>query len=147
MGGSWFLLYTTNGGSSAGKLGPFVGQVEQYFSVNNNDKKEDDYYINYVRLGNGIVQGALTANWDVISDTQWQVNFKSIQFKVLGVTLLEKELKARGIWRMTYLDDDLRILYASSSSGAGGAGGAGGASDTVAPKENIYILSKKVNRI
>ena len=56
---------------------------------------------------------------------------------------------------MTYLDDDLRILYASSSSGAGGGGGGAsgagasgaGAGDTVAPKENIYILSKKVNRI
>ena len=49
MNGSWNLVYTTNGGSSAGKLGPFVGDVEQRIFLSNeapsnddNDDEEDD---------------------------------------------------------------------------------------------------------
>ena len=55
MNGNWKLLYTTNDGSSAGKLGPFVGRVDQDIDV---DSRQ---YVNWVRLGNGIVTGALTA--------------------------------------------------------------------------------------
>ena len=54
MNGNWKLIYTTNDGSSAGKLGPFVGRVDQDIDV---DSKK---YVNFVRLGNGIVTGALT---------------------------------------------------------------------------------------
>ena len=114
LDGSWNLVYTTNGGSSAGKLGPFVGEVEQRIFYNP-ASKNDNYYINYVRFG-GILEGALSANWDVLSGGKWQVNFQTLQFKLLGVKLLDTELKAVGIWRMTYLDDDFRILYASAAN-------------------------------
>jgi len=122
------LVYTTNGGSSAGKLGPFVGEVEQLIRIAGRDEADADY-INYVRIGGGAVEGALTATWDVLSEDKWQVNFESVKFKVLGFTLADKELSAVGIWRMTYLDDDFRILYAAGGKNV--------------PKENIYILAKE----
>ena len=122
------LVYTTNGGSSAGKLGPFVGEVEQLIRIAGRDEADADY-INYVRIGGGAVEGALTATWDVLTEDKWQVNFESVKFKVLGFTLADKELSAVGIWRMTYLDDDFRILYAAGGKNV--------------PKENIYILAKE----
>lgn len=129
LDGSWDLCYTTNGGSSAGKLGPFVGSVEQAITYSQGD------YINYVRLFNGAVEGALTADWDVLGDKKWQVNFQSIEFKIAGISLLQKELKASGIWRYSYLDEDMRILYAQGRAG-----------ETVEEKkeivENVYVLVK-----
>lgn len=129
LDGSWDLCYTTNGGSSAGKLGPFVGSVEQSITYSQGD------YINYVKLFNGAVLGALVADWDVLGNKKWQVNFQSIEFKIAGITLIRKELKARGIWRYTYLDEDMRILYAQ-----------GKAEETVEKKkevvENVYVLIK-----
>ena len=125
LDGSWNLIYTTNEGSSAGKLGPLVGDVEQFIRIKGYDRED---YINYVRIGGGVVEGALTATWDVLSKTKWQVNFESVTFKLFGITLIEKELSAVGIWRMTYLDENFRILYAAGGKNV--------------PKENIYILSK-----
>ena len=127
LDGSWTLIYTTNGGSSAGKLGPFVGDVEQLIRTDGRDTEEQDYF-NYVRIASGAVEGALRATWDVLAKDKWQVNFESVRFSVLGITLVEKELSAVGIWRKTYLDDDFRILYAAGGKNV--------------PKENIYILAK-----
>lgn len=122
MNGNWKLLYTTNEGSSAGKLGPFVGRVDQLITV------DEQRYINFVRLGNGIITGALTATWDNLGDKLWQVKFLDIELKAFGFPLTKKPLGAVGTWRMSYLDEDLRILYAA------------GGKNTV--KENIYILAK-----
>uniref|UniRef100_A0A7S2ELK7 Plastid lipid-associated protein/fibrillin conserved domain-containing protein n=1 Tax=Ditylum brightwellii TaxID=49249 RepID=A0A7S2ELK7_9STRA len=126
MDGSWNLVYTTNEGSSAGKLGPFTGEVEQAIRILG--REENPEYINYVRLGGGLVEGALGASWDVLSNNKWLVKFETLQFRILGIKVVEKELSAQGVWRMEYLDDDFRILYA-----AGGVN---------VPKENVYILSK-----
>jgi hypothetical protein len=152
LDGSWKLVYTTNAGSSAGKLGPFVGEVEQLIclSPSSDVNNDDDYYINYVRVGGNAVVGALNATWDVLSDDTWQVNFETIEFKLFGITLLEKDLEAKGIWRKTYLDEDFRILYASavptpttskSSNEMPSSPGDVSETDDVV-KENIYILSK-----
>lgn len=127
LDGRWTLVYTTNGGSSAGKLGPFVGNVEQLIRIDDRDVEEQDYF-NYVRIAGGAVEGALRATWDVLTKDKWQVNFESVRFSVLGITLVEKELSAVGIWRKTYVDDDFRILYAAGGKNV--------------PKENIYILAK-----
>jgi hypothetical protein len=122
MNGNWRLVYTTNEGSSAGKLGPFVGRVDQLITV------DEQRYINFVRLGNGIITGALTATWDNLGDKLWRVKFLDIELKAFGIPITKKPLGAVGTWRMSYLDDDLRILYAA------------GGKNTV--KENIYILAK-----
>ena len=122
MNGSWNLLYTTNGGSSSGKLGPFVGTVIQDIDMNSGS------YDNIVALGNGIVEGRLTATWNTLESNVWEVLFQNLVFKVLGLKIIDKELKAKGVWKMTYLDEDLRILYAKGGKNT--------------KQENIYILSK-----
>lgn len=120
MEGDWNLVYTTNEGSSAGKIGPLVGDVVQNVNL------ADGVYLNYVRLPG--IEGALTASWDVLPKNQWRVKFEQIKFSIFGIKVVEKPLGAVGTWRFTYLDEDLRILYA-----AGGKNTA---------KENVYILSK-----
>ena len=127
LDGSWKLVYTTNEGSSAGKLGPLVGEVEQLIRIDGRVGGEEDY-INVVRIAGGAIEGALRATWDVLAKDKWQVNFESVRFSVLGITLVQKDLSAVGIWRMSFLDDDFRILYAAGGKNV--------------PKENIYILAK-----
>ena len=127
LDGSWKLVYTTNEGSSAGKLGPLVGEVEQLIRIDGRVGGEKDY-INVVRIAGGAIEGALRATWDVLAKDKWQVNFESVRFSVLGITLVQKDLSAVGIWRMSFLDDDFRILYAAGGKNV--------------PKENIYILAK-----
>ena len=56
------------------------------------------------------------------------MKFLSIVLKVAGIEVVKKELSAIGIWRMTYIDDDLRILYAKGGKNV--------------LKENVYILKK-----
>ena len=119
--GDWRLLYTTNEGSSAGKLGPFVGKVNQIM-----DFKEKKY-INTVNIFN-ILVASLYAVWNKKSDKTWEVTFKSIEFKVFGNKIVEKPLSAVGIWRKSYIDDDFRVLYAKGGKNV--------------EKENIYILFK-----
>ena len=122
--GSWELLYTTNEGSSAGKIGPFVGKVEQ------NVQLSAGVYTNVVKLPG--FSACLTATWDNLSDTKWRVLFQRISFSVLGFKIAENSLEAVGIWRMTYLDDDLRILTA-----------AGNTISKKELKENYYVLARR----
>jgi hypothetical protein len=131
LNGNWRLIYTTNKGSSAGKIGPWVGQVNQIIDF------EGKIYQNVVTVGPSfLLQGSLSATWDVLSNTTWRVKFLDIEFKLFNaIALLKKPLSATGIWRMSYLDDSLRILYAS---GDGGAGRSANAS-----RENIYILIRE----
>lgn len=121
--GNWRLIYTTNDGSSAGKLGPFVGVVDQDIDLLN--KK----YVNYVKLGPNVVEGALTATWENVDKSNWKVKFENITLKLFGFVLTKKSLIGSvGNWRMSYLDDTMRILYAKGGKNA--------------LKENIYILVK-----
>ena len=124
--GSWQLLYTTNQGSSAGKLGPFVGKVIQDI------KLEDQSYINNVYFLDGIVKASLSATWKNESAKVWTVKFGDLSLNVLGLPAVRKSLGgATGTWRNVYLDRDMRILYAI-----------GGKNTT---KENIYILVRQQN--
>jgi hypothetical protein len=129
LNGNWRLIYTTNKGSSAGKIGPWIGKVNQIIDM------EGKTYQNVLTFGpSRLLQGSLNATWDVLSKTSWRVKFLDIEFKLLNAfTVLEKPLQATGIWRMSYLDDSLRILYAS---------GEGVRAEAAAP-ENIYILIRE----
>ena len=131
LDGVWDLVFTTNDGSSAGKIGPFVGDVQQDITL------QDQAYVNYVSLGP--VLAFLGATWENIGSNKWRVIFVDISLKVLGIQLLNKKFpeNTTGIWRMTYLDDDFRVLYA-----------AGGKPDPATKNkdgktENIYILGKR----
>jgi len=123
LDGVWNLVYTTNEGSSAGKVGPFIGEVTQDIRLS------ESYYANNVNLFNGVIQASLGASWDVLSSNLWKVKFLNIKFLIFGNTISAKSLEGTtGVWRTTYLDESFRILYAI-----------GGKNTT---KENIYILRK-----
>ena len=123
LDGSWELLFTTNTGSSAGLVGPFVGAVEQVISF------ESASYLNYVRLPG--FSAYLRANWDTLSATAWRVNFETISLEILGTRLFTKPLVASGIWRKTFVDPDLRILYAQGQAISKGP-----------VVENVYVLRR-----
>lgn len=123
LNGTWSLVYTTNEGSSAGKVGPFVGKVVQEIDY----KKA--FYTNNVKLFNGAVEATLGATWDVKGPNLWTVKFLNIKFTLFSIVVSSKSLEGTtGTWRTTYLDDNFRILYAI------------GGKNTV--KENVYILAK-----
>jgi hypothetical protein len=99
-----------------------VGKVRQDIVLS--EKK----YTNYVFLGP--VTGALTATWDNLDDKKWKVIFIDIILTLFGVPLVKKQFPTgqTGVWRMTYTDENFRVLYAQ-----------GGKNKKL---ENIYILSK-----
>ncbi|CAM9734887.1 unnamed protein product [Chrysoparadoxa australica] len=70
------------------------------------------HYDNVVQLGP--LQGVLGATWEVLNEKQWKVIFLDIAFKLLGVELIRKELGQEGLWTLTYVDDDFRVLTARS---------------------------------
>lgn len=58
-------MYTTTAGASGGKLGPFVGEVQQEVDI------AEGLYVNYVRVGP--LTGELEATWEVVNKNQWKV--------------------------------------------------------------------------
>lgn len=68
LSGMWNLVYTTTKGASGGKLGPFVGSVQQEVDV------AGGIYINYV--GVGPLTGKLDATWEVLNKKQWKVKWR-----------------------------------------------------------------------
>ncbi|CAM9705391.1 unnamed protein product [Scytosiphon promiscuus] len=63
--GSWDLVFTTTPGASGGKIGPFVGEVQQEVDI------AAGLYVNYVRVGP--LTGKLDATWEVVNKRQWKV--------------------------------------------------------------------------
>lgn len=121
------IIFTTTRmiylGSSAGKLGPVVGEVYQQIDLKNKS------YLNKVSIFNDLVYAVLSASWTTHSPSLWTVKFGEIIFKVFNIQVIKKSLGGtEGVWRNSYLDDNFRILYAI------------GGKNTV--KENIYILEK-----
>lgn len=78
--GTWNLVYTTTAGASGGKLGPFVGEVQQEVDI------AEGLYINYVRVGP--LTGELEATWEVVNKNQWKVmghRVRRFWFAILGI--------------------------------------------------------------
>jgi hypothetical protein len=73
---------------------------------------------------------AAAAQWTVENASQWRVVFQTIKFSFAGITLLDKPIdNAVGLWTLTYIDDDFRVLTARSLGRNDGG--------------NVYILAKK----
>jgi len=143
--GVWRLIFTTTTGSSGGKLGPFVGDVDQDIRYN------DGKYFNILRLGP--IEAILSAHWDVVNGDKWDVTFDDIKFLVFGLPLIEKEFGSGrdqtletldtvaggsqaersstngGSWDLKYADDSLRVLYAYGTG-------------KDPKKANIFVLEK-----
>ncbi|CAM9110356.1 unnamed protein product [Phaeothamnion confervicola] len=121
--GTWRLVYTTTMGSSAGKLGPFVGEVKQIVT----STADPPLYLNIVTLGP--LQGKLSATWEVAGPRQWRVIFRDIAILLFDITLVKKDINnAVGLWTLLYIDADYRVLTARSLARDEG---------------NLYILEKE----
>lgn len=118
--GRWRLIHTTTTGPSAGQLGPFIGDVFQIIYANQT-------YINELKLGP--IEARLCATWEPTSENEkeWQVIFKTITFFIGPFAVASKPVNGRGIWKLNFIDDDFRVLYARGQS---------------RDEENIYILKR-----
>ena len=116
---------TSTKGGSAGKLGPFVGSVKQVMDLSSGDGPS---YYNEVKLRG--VRAQLDAHWETLDPQRWKVIFDTLSVYVLGKRVVEKPFPPgqTGIWRMTYLDDKMRVLRASGSN--------------TPETENVYVLAK-----
>ena len=125
LDGTWRLVYTSTKGGSAGKLGPFVGSVKQVMDLSSGDGPS---YYNEVKLRG--VRAQLDAHWETLDPQRWKVIFDTLSVYVLGKRVVEKPFPPgqTGIWRMTYLDDKMRVLRASGSN--------------TPETENVYVLAK-----
>ncbi|KAK3272466.1 hypothetical protein CYMTET_19239 [Cymbomonas tetramitiformis] len=137
LDGIWRLEYTTTQGNSAGKLGPFVGEVTQEVDISG--KK----YVNCVRLGT-FLSLVLSADWKVLNDVTWKVIFKTLQVKMFGFVLKEIEFppSATGLWRMSYVDSDLRILWTRGSTPKKSEGTEAGDEVELNSGESVFVLRK-----
>jgi len=97
------LLYCESQGGSSGKIGPWVGIVEQLF-----DASDDIQFINAVTLGPLRIE--LAAERKVIDDTRIKVNFRETAITAFGVELVTKPTKGSGIWTQRFVDEELRIM-------------------------------------
>ncbi|KAK9847180.1 hypothetical protein WJX84_012392 [Apatococcus fuscideae] len=103
QGTHWHLAYSTSPGSSGGKLGPFIGWVEQEFPADQPGK-----YINKLDLG--LLKAKLLAEYEYVADNKINVKFVDITF-FLGPFQLNRPFSNSGYWDLRYTDKDFRILY------------------------------------
>mmetsp|Transcript_19688 Transcript_19688/g.63287 ORF Transcript_19688/g.63287 Transcript_19688/m.63287 type:complete len:199 (+) Transcript_19688:1071-1667(+) len=120
VSGRWRLAFTTTTGPSAGKLGPFVGDVYQAIDARSAS------YVNELKFP--FFDAKLTARFQIRGENEWQVIFDTLTFFLFStIPVATKQVDGRGVWRMTYVDDDFRVLFAKGDTRT---------------EENIYILEK-----
>jgi len=96
------LIYCESTGGSSGKIGPFVGDVEQLFADDNTN------FINAVTLGPFRI--SLAAERKVLDDQRIKVKFREITATAFGIELLKKPSKGAGVWVQRFVDEELRIM-------------------------------------
>jgi hypothetical protein len=112
MEGFWRMVYTDFDppGPSAGKLGPFIGDVFQKLEP----KKGLIRNILRVELPFFRISGGLVARQSIQDSQTWRIEFLYVENSVLSFKT-KKEFPPKEqirLWKITYLDDDLRILRA-----------------------------------
>lgn len=112
---SWKLAYTDFDppAPSSGRLGPFTGAVYQYLDPKGGQIKN----LLKISLPGVAIYGGLVARASIVSKDTWKIDFDYVTnaadifgFKLGGSRkYFDKEIR---LWKMTYLDDELRILRA-----------------------------------
>jgi hypothetical protein len=113
-GTNWKLVYTTSTAASSGKIGPFVGLVEQEFPAS-----QPAQYINWVTFAGGLVKARLLADYKAAPDRDNKLNVQFLDTTfMLGPLKYTQQFDANrgGWWRLTYVDNDYRILYANTEN-------------------------------
>lgn len=117
MEGNWQMLYTdlSPAAPSSGKLGPFTGDVYQSLDPRKGVVK------NLLNIDLPLVKisGGLVAQQSIYDKETWRIDFDYVFNSVLfGRTPLGSQKKPfevgkeTRLWKITYLDDNLRILRA-----------------------------------
>lgn len=116
--GKWRLTYTDISiAPSNGKIGPFIGKVYQDLCPATSKITKDGYVKNILDLS--LINGELCAIQSIYDDNTWRIDFDYVENKLLGIPFQKKEFPAIGeegsqtrLWKLIYLDEDLRILRA-----------------------------------
>lgn len=117
-GTNWRLVYSSSTAASSGKIGPFVGFVEQEFPA-----AQRGQYINWVAFGgdkdSGFFRAKLVADYSAAPnrDEKLNVEFIDTTFMLGPLKFTQKFPAGRGgWWQQTYIDNDYRILYANTGN-------------------------------
>mmetsp|Transcript_36163 Transcript_36163/g.39967 ORF Transcript_36163/g.39967 Transcript_36163/m.39967 type:complete len:204 (-) Transcript_36163:175-786(-) len=97
------LLYCESTGGSSGKIGPFVGDVEQLFAPD-----DETNFINAVTIGP--IRVELAAVRKVVDDLRIKVTFRETKATLFGIELVKKPTTGSGIWKQRFVDEELRIM-------------------------------------
>jgi len=111
--GKWRLLYSNVPGPSSGKLGPFMADVYQQIDI---DARR---IYNILELGpDWALRGALEADSEILNNNTWRITFDFVYNKLAGNEIQRKTFEnvEKRLWKMTYLDDNFRVLYGSQES-------------------------------
>jgi PAP_fibrillin len=96
--GTHDLVYSAAPGGSSGRLfGPFYGKVTQEFL------DDDQTFVNTVKIGP--VEISLQAEKFVKDDKTNIVKFRKSVVKVLGRTVVEKEISGGGLWKYLFMGE------------------------------------------
>ncbi len=113
---NWDLVYSDSSGNSSGKLGPFVGKVEQRFK----DEPLSGKYENIVKLGPLTLSLAAVAEPLEKSkkNESLRVTFVDLTVSAFGRQVLTKPFPPgrAGTWRMAYASEKVRVLYTNQGN-------------------------------
>ena len=113
---NWDLAYSDSSGNSSGKLGPFVGKVEQRFK----DEPLSGKYENIVKLGPLTLSLAAVAEPLEKSkkNESLRVTFVDLTVSAFGRQVLTKPFPPgrAGTWRMAYASEKVRVLYTNQGN-------------------------------
>eukprot|EP01025_Chloroclados_australasicus_P040520 TRINITY_DN4236_c0_g1_i1.p1 TRINITY_DN4236_c0_g1~~TRINITY_DN4236_c0_g1_i1.p1 ORF type:complete len:219 (-),score=24.79 TRINITY_DN4236_c0_g1_i1:586-1242(-) len=112
-GTEWRTLWTDSEGSSAGKIGPFVGTGGQVFPAD-----KPGQYINSLDLFGGVLRLELTGVYEAAPDSKIELEFKFVKAFLAGLQVQKRDFPAgyKGFWKMLYADDSLRIFNTNKES-------------------------------
>lgn len=142
MDGPWIVMYTDAPPPSNGRLGPFKGVAKQVIDlkegtyknelyVGGDGKDEDEnawlsavlmatwkewdgVYLDHDSTETAIVDDGKSVDYGA---TTWRVDFISLTLSLFQIPLFTQKFKAgtARTWKMTYLDDDTRIVRAGKT--------------------------------
>ena len=113
LAGTWRVMYSDAVPPSNGQFGPFTGDAFQIVSI------DEGVYENRLDIGTGKLVVSLKADWTVRDDETWRVAFRTLTFKLLGLSLPTVEFPAgtERTWCMTFVDETMRLVRAGVDGG------------------------------